>query len=88
MNKTRIKTVLILSPIAVVLQLLLAWRTIFIQQEYIWGGFNIFSACFFGYVGYTVWKKSRKIKTANQRVDPTVKTPVESGNVQGTAGHP
>jgi hypothetical protein len=26
--------------------------------------------------------------TSNQRVDPTVKTPVESGNVQGTAGHP
>jgi hypothetical protein len=25
---------------------------------------------------------------ANQRVDPTVKTPVESGNEQGTAGHP
>jgi len=24
----------------------------------------------------------------NQRVDPTVKTPVESGKVQGTAGHP
>lgn len=24
----------------------------------------------------------------NQRVDPTVKTPVESGNEQGTAGHP
>jgi len=28
------------------------------------------------------------IITANQRVDPTVKTPVESGKVQGTAGHP
>ena len=27
-------------------------------------------------------------KTANQQVDPTVKTPVESGNEQGTAGHP
>jgi hypothetical protein len=26
--------------------------------------------------------------TPNQRVDPTVKTPVESGKVQGTAGHP
>ena len=24
----------------------------------------------------------------NQQVDPTVKTPVESGKVQGTAGHP
>ncbi len=29
-----------------------------------------------------------KNKNANQRVDPTVKTPVESGKVQGTAGHP
>jgi ribonuclease HI len=27
-------------------------------------------------------------KGANQRVDPTVKTPVESGKVQGTEGHP
>jgi len=27
-------------------------------------------------------------QTSNQRVDPTVKTPVESGNEQGTAGHP
>jgi hypothetical protein len=27
-------------------------------------------------------------KQPNQRVDPTVKTPVESGKVQGTAGHP
>ncbi len=27
-------------------------------------------------------------KEANQRVDLTVKTPVESGNEQGTAGHP
>jgi len=25
---------------------------------------------------------------SNQRVDPTVKTPVESGKTQGTAGHP
>jgi hypothetical protein len=31
---------------------------------------------------------SEQIKTPNQRVDPTVKTPVESGNEQGTAGHP
>jgi predicted membrane protein len=30
----------------------------------------------------------RKRKKSNQRVDPTVKTPVESGKVQGTAGHP
>ncbi|MDF7809565.1 hypothetical protein P4E94_19160 [Pontiellaceae bacterium B12219] len=28
------------------------------------------------------------LKAPNQRVDPTVKTPVESGRVQGTAGHP
>jgi len=28
------------------------------------------------------------VKKPNQRVDPTVKTPVESGKVQGTAGHP
>jgi 5-methylcytosine-specific restriction endonuclease McrA len=27
-------------------------------------------------------------KKSNQRVNPTVKTPVESGNEQGTAGHP
>jgi hypothetical protein len=27
-------------------------------------------------------------KKQNQQVDPTVKTPVESGKVQGTAGHP
>ncbi len=27
-------------------------------------------------------------KLPNHRVDPTVKTPVESGNEQGTAGHP
>ena len=27
-------------------------------------------------------------KKSNQRVDPTVKTPVELGKVQGTAGHP
>ena len=32
--------------------------------------------------------KHKKEKQANQRVDPTVKTPVESGNEQGTAGHP
>ena len=32
------------------------------------------------------WKQQNK--TANQRVDLTVKTPVESGNEQGTAGHP
>ena len=27
-------------------------------------------------------------KTANQNMEPTVKTPVESGKAQGTAGHP
>jgi hypothetical protein len=32
--------------------------------------------------------KPMKLKKANQQVDPTVKTPVESGNEQGTAGHP
>jgi hypothetical protein len=30
----------------------------------------------------------RRKKISNQRVDPTVKTPVESGKEQGTAGHP
>ena len=29
-----------------------------------------------------------EINSSNQRVDPTVKTPVESGKAQGTAGHP
>lgn len=29
-----------------------------------------------------------KEKNANQKLQPTVKTPVESGNDQGTAGHP
>jgi hypothetical protein len=32
--------------------------------------------------------KEQREKTQNQRVDPTVKTPVELGNEQGTAGHP
>ena len=27
-------------------------------------------------------------RKTNQRVDPTVKTPIESGKAQGTAGHP
>ncbi len=35
------------------------------------------------YLGFNVEENQ-----ANQRVDPTVKTPVESGNEQGTAGHP
>jgi len=30
----------------------------------------------------------QRTKIPNQRVDPTVTTPVESGKVQGTAGHP
>ncbi len=33
-------------------------------------------------------KEARDKESANQRVDPTVKTPVESGKEQGTAGHP
>ncbi|MDF7802129.1 hypothetical protein P4C99_21840 [Pontiellaceae bacterium B1224] len=34
------------------------------------------------------WVEFKKENSANQRVDLTVKTPVESGNEQGTAGHP
>jgi hypothetical protein len=43
------------------------------------------------YVEAQVWSfrpLQKYIKEHNQRVDPTVKTPVESGNEQGTAGHP
>jgi uncharacterized protein YceK len=36
---------------------------------------------------YFIFTKNEK-NDSNQQVDPTVKTPVESGNEQGTAGHP
>jgi uncharacterized protein YceK len=34
------------------------------------------------------WDSDNEEKQSNQRVDLTVKTPVESGKEQGTAGHP
>ncbi|WP_136078218.1 hypothetical protein [Pontiella desulfatans] len=37
---------------------------------------------------YVKKKAEEQKQKSNQRVDPTVKTPVESGNEQGTAGHP
>ncbi|MDF7822850.1 hypothetical protein P4B35_02395 [Pontiellaceae bacterium B12227] len=38
---------------------------------------------------YSISKAGLQIKKNRQnQVDPTVKTPVESGNEQGTAGHP
>jgi uncharacterized membrane protein YphA (DoxX/SURF4 family) len=45
-------------------------------------GFIIPMVFFIFWGAFTLKQKS------NQQVDPTVKTPVESGNEQGTAGHP
>jgi arginine exporter protein ArgO len=45
-------------------------------------GFIISIAFLISWGIFTLKRKS------NQQVDPTVKTPVESGNEQGTAGHP
>jgi hypothetical protein len=62
------------------------------------GGFTIpFEPIFLGFFIKVLNEKSeawvsfdpnQKQEISNQQVDPTVKTPVESGNAQGTAGHP